>query len=322
MTVRDGFRLEPLSVRELADWSALVRRRFVEHRVVSGSIPASDAGPRVDGILAGLLPDGTDTPDHHFLRAWHGSTDVGRLWVRVRPDTGEAFLFDVALEPGIDPAVTGQQLIGAVESWAGELGATELRVNVFCHDLPTVSAIDGRGFRLAVTQMIRQLDGSPDGDAAAGPVALRAMTRAEYEVFRAGQEAAYADELARSGTVPAAEARQRADSEMAELLPEGWETPDQLLYTGYAGGVPVGYLWLQEETDSAGLHAFVCDITVYEQLRRRGHGRAMMRAAERICRQRGAVAVRLAVFGFNHGARALYDQLGYRATEELRYKPL
>ncbi len=323
MTGPDGpIRLEPLPAREQAAWSALVRRRFVKHRVVSGSMPASEAGQRVDHIVRGLLPDGPDTPDHHILRARRGSTDVAQLWARVRPDTGEAFLFDVALEPGTDPAGVGDDLIDAVERWSCNLGATHLRVNVFCHDGVTASMIDGRGFRPAATQMLRRLTRPPGPDVGPGPVTLRPMTRDAYEVFRAGQEVVYAAELARSGTVPEAEARQQADAEMAELLPDGWDTPDQLLYTGFVGSVPVGYLWLQEETDSAGLHVFVCDVTVYEQLRRRGHGRTMMRAAERICRQRGAVSVRLSVFGFNHAARALYDQLGYQAIEELCCKPL
>jgi ribosomal protein S18 acetylase RimI-like enzyme len=66
----------------------------------------------------------------------------------------------------------------------------------------------------------------------------------------------------------------------------------------------------------------VLDVVVHAAERRRGHGRSMMLAAHRLLRERGVGSVGLSVFGWNHGARALYDELGYVEVERLVRKDL
>ncbi|MCB8044141.1 GNAT family N-acetyltransferase [Microbacterium oxydans] len=63
-------------------------------------------------------------------------------------------------------------------------------------------------------------------------------------------------------------------------------------------------------------HVFVLDIEVAAEHRRRGYGRELMHAVEREARRLGADSIGLHVFGFNTGAIDLYEQLGYRRTEE------
>lgn len=73
-------------------------------------------------------------------------------------------------------------------------------------------------------------------------------------------------------------------------------------------------LWLHLEQKSDGPHAFGYDFEVREELRRKGYGRAIMQTAEQVCRELGVVSVGLSVFGFNLGARALYEQMGYEVA--------
>jgi ribosomal protein S18 acetylase RimI-like enzyme len=61
---------------------------------------------------------------------------------------------------------------------------------------------------------------------------------------------------------------------------------------------------------------------VHEDLRRRGYGRSVIRAAEEACRRLGVASVGLSVFGFNDGARALYEQLGFTVTAQTMVKAL
>jgi GNAT superfamily N-acetyltransferase len=81
-------------------------------------------------------------------------------------------------------------------------------------------------------------------------------------------------------------------------------------------------LWLHLEQKSDGLHAFGYDFSVRDELRRQGYGRAVMVAAEAVCRDRGVVSVGLNVFGFNEGARALYEQMGFETAAILMRKQL
>lgn len=74
---------------------------------------------------------------------------------------------------------------------------------------------------------------------------------------------------------------------------------------------PVGVIWLFTEDRAAGPESFIYELSVHEDKRRRGYGRAIMLAALTRCRERGVVAVGLNVFGHNAPARELYDSLGF-----------
>ncbi|RZU78060.1 ribosomal protein S18 acetylase RimI-like enzyme [Micromonospora kangleipakensis] len=140
------------------------------------------------------------------------------------------------------------------------------------------------------------------------------MTDQQYLRYRRRAEAEYAQNIADSGSMPLPEAQEKAREDYERLLPDGLATEGHRLWTVYDGDDEVGMLWLHLEQKSDGLHAFGYDFEVREDLRRKGYGRAIMQAAERVCRELGVVSVGLSVFGFNLGARALYEQMGYEVT--------
>ncbi|MGZ4479331.1 MAG: GNAT family N-acetyltransferase [Nocardioidaceae bacterium] len=305
---------------EFDAWRDGVLARFAERRVAAGGTGRAEALAAADGILTRLLPHGLATPDQHVyvVRDGDPAGRPGSVWLQVSDDRdgADAFVYDVVLGAA-DPA----EAMRAVEQRAVELGAQLIRVHVFASDHDACRMVDGRGYVPAVTQMRLRLDGEGRSDAGR-PVVLRPMRDDEFDVFRRGQEDSYAEDLTRSGAVPASEARRKAVEELAELLPEGMASPGHLFWTAVDGDRQVGLLWLEIEDDADGAHAFVLDVLVSEPLRRQGYGRAIMRAGEAACRDRGATTIGLSVFGFNHAARALYDDLGYRVTEQVLRKRL
>ena len=68
--------------------------------------------------------------------------------------------------------------------------------------------------------------------------------------------------------------------------------------------------------------AYVADLAVLEPYRRRGIGRALLRAAEERALARGATNIRIEVLAANSPARDLYDAEGYRPFEMLLTKRL
>ncbi|SCL67541.1 Acetyltransferase, GNAT family [Micromonospora peucetia] len=140
------------------------------------------------------------------------------------------------------------------------------------------------------------------------------MTDEQYLRYRQQAETNYARNISDSGAMPVQEAQQKAQEEYAKLLPDGLATPDHHLWTAYDGDDEVGMLWLHVEQKSDGAHAFGYDFEVRADLRRKGHGRAMIEAAEKWCREEGVVSIGLSVFGFNLPARTLYEQMGFEAT--------
>ena len=104
-------------------------------------------------------------------------------------------------------------------------------------------------------------------------------------------------------------------------MPDGLGTPSHHLWTAYDGDTDVGILWLRIKDSSVGPQAFGFDFMVHEPLRRRGYGRAIMLAAEHICRERG-VSIGLHVFAQNKRAKQLYEKMGFEVTSSNMRKVL
>ena len=102
----------------------------------------------------------------------------------------------------------------------------------------------------------------------------------------------------------------------AELLPQGARTPGQFFVRLQAAdtGEDVGALWWAESEKAGQREAYVYNIEIDQHARRRGYARAALLELERVARERGLHHVALHVYGHNHGARRLYDELGFEPT--------
>ena len=126
----------------------------------------------------------------------------------------------------------------------------------------------------------------------------------------------YAADKVRAGVWSAEEAEDRAAREVEGLLPERTLTRDHYLYSVRDESVPaeVGILWISPRNSGTGRTLWIYDVIVHEGFRRRGYARRIMHLVEDKARELGAAKVELHVFGHNHGARALYEKLGYTPT--------
>jgi ribosomal protein S18 acetylase RimI-like enzyme len=140
------------------------------------------------------------------------------------------------------------------------------------------------------------------------------MSDSEYPAWRAISMVTYAQEFVDAGILEPEEATARADADFSRLLTDGVATKNHDLSVAEVDGTPVGTLWVAFTEQSAGLEAFIYEVEVMEARRGQGWGRAIMQACHDHCLDRGAVAVRLNVFGHNDVARRLYDSLGYHVT--------
>jgi ribosomal protein S18 acetylase RimI-like enzyme len=144
---------------------------------------------------------------------------------------------------------------------------------------------------------------------------LRRPTAHEYDAWSAQELEGYIAEIVASGTLSRAAAEEQARREDAELLPQGLDTPGQLIFRLEVEDQPVGWLWLslQHPHGDVGV-GFIYNIVVDEPYRRRGYGREAMKLAEQEARRNGLHALALNVFGHNRVAHDLYLSLGYRET--------
>ena len=148
------------------------------------------------------------------------------------------------------------------------------------------------------------------------------MTAEEFADWAGPAQLAYAADIAGSGVLPEAAARDKARDDFAALLPDGLNTAGQHLWSAWSGPDRVGMIWIGEQVRPDGLTGFVFDVQVDPDQRRRGHGRAIMLAVEDRCRALGMNAVALNVFGQNLTARRLYTSLGYQEVSLDMRKPI
>jgi ribosomal protein S18 acetylase RimI-like enzyme len=141
------------------------------------------------------------------------------------------------------------------------------------------------------------------------------MTEKEFQAWLPGTIAGYAAENVRTGRWSQEEALEKSREETDRLLSRGLRTPDHRLWNIVPAGVrePVGMIWVgvvQQPTPSA----FIYNIEIYPQFRRRGYAEQALLKLEEEVRRLGLEAIRLHVFGHNSAARPLYEKLGYLPT--------
>jgi mycothiol synthase len=145
---------------------------------------------------------------------------------------------------------------------------------------------------------------------------LVAWTPEDLAARRPGMTVEFAEMLVDSLGIAFAEAEAESARQLDQLLPEGVHSPGQFLFKAVDDGVEVGLLWLAMPGTMHPSMAWVAEIDVLPQHQSQGHGTTMMLAAEREMLARGVDRLGLNVFGTNHGARRLYERLGYRVLSQ------
>lgn len=145
---------------------------------------------------------------------------------------------------------------------------------------------------------------------------LTPLARRELRSFRASGRSCLRRRQPRGWALERHEAGKLAAAKLRELLPQGHATPDHFLYEMRAApdGPVVGYVWFSAERRGDTRIAFLYQLLVLSQYRRRGHARAAMAALEAIAQEQGLARICLNVFASNAAAHALYRSLGYVET--------
>lgn len=159
------------------------------------------------------------------------------------------------------------------------------------------------------------------------------MTSATITLLAAGDLAALGEHVARHGRESGRDGdvifRPRSAEEaldpqqLADRYLAAWGRPlDEPLWLRSWGvwvdGVLRGHLDLNGGRLPSELHRAALGMGIERPARRRGHGRAMIRAAIAWAQHRGLAWIDLGVFAHNHAARALYRSLGFVETGTTR----
>ncbi|MBL8345470.1 MAG: GNAT family N-acetyltransferase [Rubrivivax sp.] len=152
---------------------------------------------------------------------------------------------------------------------------------------------------------------------------LRPITGDEYAAWLETVIPEYAADKVASGQWSEDSALELSRKEYEDLLPGGKDTENNHIHTVLdPEGRPVGTLWFGVKDRAKKRVAYVFDIVVGSEHRRRGHAFRAFLAMEQEVARLGLDGIALHVFGHNQAAHALYVKLGYVATNINMFKPV
>jgi ribosomal protein S18 acetylase RimI-like enzyme len=142
------------------------------------------------------------------------------------------------------------------------------------------------------------------------------MREVAFVDYLASSISSYAEQGIASGRWTAESALVNAKAEYANLLPQGLHTANNRLFEirETNGHETVGYLWFAIQEKYGSKVAYVFDLRIDEQHRRKGHARRAFLALEEMASDLNLSSISLHVFWQNVGAQALYRRLGYSET--------
>jgi len=143
-------------------------------------------------------------------------------------------------------------------------------------------------------------------------VTLQLMPDERVREWIAQSFSVYLAERIESGEAPdVAEAKVRRSH--SENFPNDQPLPTHRVFNVLADDEVVGWLWIGPQLAGSDTW-WVFDIEILEPFRRRGYARTALELGHEQAKALGATAIGLNVFGFNTGARDLYEKLGYAVT--------
>jgi ribosomal protein S18 acetylase RimI-like enzyme len=153
--------------------------------------------------------------------------------------------------------------------------------------------------------------------------ALVPMTEPEYHAFLEAAVPDYATDKVASGEWAHDEALDLATKSFESLLPQGRVTKDNYFFTVRDDEFgAIGVLWIAAKERAGQRIAYVYNVAIEPDHRRKGHASRAFAALEDQVRALGLSGIALHVFGHNAGAQALYAKLGYRQTNINMFKSL
>ena len=147
-------------------------------------------------------------------------------------------------------------------------------------------------------------------------IRLRPMHADEYPGYLDYFIADYAREITANYRLSPEESLARARQEIADDLPEGVNTPGQVLLCLMARQANtdrlVGYLWYKP--DAAMRRVFIYDFHIFNACQGQGLGKQAMQVFEAAMREQGVEQIGLRVAGDNARARHVYEATGFHVT--------
>jgi len=151
---------------------------------------------------------------------------------------------------------------------------------------------------------------------------LKQMLECDFEEYLSWAIQDFAQDKINAGNWNVSEALEKSEASFQTYLPEGLNTMAHHFFSIFKDEQNVGMIWFAEDNSSQKTTAFIYDFVINETQRRKGFGKAALKAVEQELKTLGINTIGLHVFAHNKAARQLYEAVGYKLTNMTMAKQL
>jgi ribosomal protein S18 acetylase RimI-like enzyme len=158
----DQLQLRPMTVAEFETYQARLVPGYAAEHVRAGDWTADEAEALAAGQVNDLLPAGPDSPGMLLLMASNSEGEpVGLVWVALdRPCPGEAWIYDIEVNPEHQGKGYGRALLQAAEQQAARHGSKAIGLDVFGTNTVARRLYESSGYQITSMNMRKELGAS------------------------------------------------------------------------------------------------------------------------------------------------------------------
>ncbi|MDX8345649.1 GNAT family N-acetyltransferase [Rossellomorea sp. YZS02] len=151
--------LRPMTETEYGDWRKDSIKEYAEEKTKAGNFKEESALSQAEEEFNTLLPDGLQTINHHLFTLYHEENQdkVGTLWVHVKEEQKEIFIYDIKVLESKRGLGYGKAALLALDSFAREMGLSKISLHVFGHNKIARSLYQNSGYEVTNVLMSKLL---------------------------------------------------------------------------------------------------------------------------------------------------------------------
>lgn len=154
-------KLEPMSDEQYETWLHLSMEEYAAEKVQAGNATEDEARDASKHEFNQLLPDGLNTADNYIFNVRDDDSDqiVGTLWLKVRNEGKEMFIYGIRMDENSRGKGYGRQTMQALEAFVKELGIPKISLHVFGYNDVAIHLYKSCGYVTTNVLMSKVLTG-------------------------------------------------------------------------------------------------------------------------------------------------------------------
>jgi RimJ/RimL family protein N-acetyltransferase len=151
--------LKSMTENEFRHWIKESIKEYAEEKTKAGNFKKETSLEQAKQEFNRLLPGGRETKDHYLFTLIHEEVQemVGNLWVHVKKEDQEIFIYDIKIHESKRGSGYGKEALTSLDSFAREMGISKISLHVFGHNKVALSLYQKSGYEVTNVLMSKSL---------------------------------------------------------------------------------------------------------------------------------------------------------------------